>query len=126
MIKAECMRRISILIVDENKYLLDGLTMQLRTKLRNCMVVTAKNALEAVKKLGEGPIDLLLMDLGIAGMDVRALAREAKQCCPLVRLYVMTGDTNPASEERARSLGARECQLNRSASQELLNSLCTS
>jgi hypothetical protein len=43
--KAERMRRI--LIVDENKYLIDGLAMQLRAKLRNCLVMTAANSRQA-------------------------------------------------------------------------------
>jgi CheY-like chemotaxis protein len=101
------MRRI--LIVDENKYLLDGLTMQLRATLRNCLVMTAENGMKAMKLLEAGPVDLLLTDLRIPGMDGYELMERAKRRCPHVPMYVMTSDNCPSVQQRARSLGARQC-----------------
>ena len=105
--KAACMKKI--LIVDENKYLRDGLTMQLRAKLRNCLVMTAESGAKAMKLLEAGPVDLLLTDLWMPGMDGYELMERAKKCCPHVPMYVMTGDTCPTVEQRVRSLGARYC-----------------
>lgn len=101
------MRRI--LIVDENKYLRDGLTMQLRAKLRNCLVVTAESGMKAMKVLESVPIDLLLTDLRMPGMDGYELMERAKKHWPHVPMYVMTSDTCPSVQNRARSLGARQC-----------------
>jgi len=98
-----------ILIVDDNKYLLDGLTIQLREKLRNCRVLTAENGLKALKMLEAEPIDLLLIELRMAGMDGYELMERAQLCCPRVQVYVMTSAVCPSFEQRALLLGARQC-----------------
>jgi CheY-like chemotaxis protein len=101
------MRRI--LIVDENKYLRDGLTLQLRATVRNCLVITAENGIKAMEVLEAGPVDLLLTDLRMAGMDGYELMERAVRCFPLVPMYAMTSENCASVERRARSLGARQC-----------------
>ncbi len=85
--------------------------MQLRAMLRNCLVMTAENGMKAMKMLEAGPIDFLLTDLRMPGMDGYELMERAKIHCPHVPMYVMTSDTCPSVEKRARSLGARQCIL---------------
>jgi CheY-like chemotaxis protein len=98
-----------ILIVDENKYLRNGLIMQLRVKLRNCLIKTAESSMMAIKVLEAGPIDLLLTDLQLSGMGGYEIMVHAMRYYPKVPMLVMTSDTCPSVEQRARSLGARHC-----------------
>ncbi len=85
--------------------------MQLRAKLRNCLIMTAENGMKAMKVLESVPVDLLLTDLRMPGMDGYELMERAKRHCPHVPMYVMTSDTCPSVERRARLLGARHCIL---------------
>lgn len=98
-----------ILIVDDNKYLRDGLTIQLRAKLRNCQVLTAENGQKAITVLETEPVDLLLTELRMADMDGFKLIERAQLCCPSVPVYVMTSADCPSLEQHALHLGARQC-----------------
>jgi len=98
-----------ILVVDDNKYLLDGLTLHLRMKLGQCSYLTAMNGGSALEILDATAVDFLLTDLQMPEMDGYELLERTKKRFPHLPVYVMTGESSPAIEQRVEAAGARRC-----------------
>lgn len=98
-----------ILLVDDNKYLLDGLSGHLRAQLSQCLTMTAANGGNALEILEVTAIDFLLTDLQMPVMDGYELLTRIKDRFPHIPVYAMTCDNSPSVEQRACSLGARQC-----------------
>jgi DNA-binding NtrC family response regulator len=81
--------RPTILIVDDEKNTRDGLERALQRRYR---ILTADNGSRALEVLDREPVDVLLSDIRMPGMDgltliQRALAREAQPVCILLTAY---------------------------------------
>jgi CheY-like chemotaxis protein len=73
----------------------------------DCALRTLDNAQAALQQLRQAPVDLLLLDLQMPGMDgfecyQRLRADPALQALPVV---AVSADANPATIERCRALG---------------------
>jgi DNA-binding NtrC family response regulator len=79
----------SILIVDDEQDLLDLLTRSLAPDL-DCRVATASTGAEALKRLSEGPFDLVLADIKMPGMDGLELLEIIKRKDPEQTVVMMT------------------------------------
>ncbi|WP_022853627.1 sigma-54-dependent transcriptional regulator [Thermodesulfatator atlanticus] len=79
----------TILIVDDEKDLLEGLKRLLELEL-GCEVLTAENGKKALKILKENEIDLVLADVRMPEMDGFTLLREAKKIDPELTFVVIT------------------------------------
>jgi PAS domain S-box-containing protein len=69
-----------------------------------CQVRETSTAQEALKILDDGPMDILLTDVGLPGVSGLQLARDARARRPDLRLVLATGDSGVKSE--AKRLGA--------------------
>jgi CheY-like chemotaxis protein len=69
-----------------------------------CQVRETSTAQEALKILDDGPMDILLTDVGLPGVSGLQLARDARARRPDLRLVLATGDSGVKSE--AERLGA--------------------
>jgi PAS domain S-box-containing protein len=69
-----------------------------------CQVRETSTAQEALKILDDGPMDILLTDVGLPGVSGLQLARDARARRPDLRLVLATGDSGVKSE--ATRLGA--------------------
>ncbi len=69
-----------------------------------CKVKEASTAQEALNILEEGPVDILLTDVGLPGVSGLQLARDVYARWPDLRLVLATGDSGVQSE--AARLGA--------------------
>ncbi len=83
------MSKPSILIVDDEKNTRDGLARALR---RNYEVLLAENGEQALNRLSEQPVDVVLSDIRMPGMDgmtlmQRMLARNPQPVCILITAY---------------------------------------
>jgi DNA-binding NtrC family response regulator len=79
----------SILVVDDEKDLLDGLQRTIALEM-DCRVLAAGSAGEALALLNREPIDVVLADIRMPGMDGMALAREIQQRDALITVVLMT------------------------------------
>lgn len=94
-----------ILVVDDEPANLRLMTLVLRP--RGYEVVTAEDAVAAVRVLEASPVDLLILDIGLPGMDGLALTRRLRaderwRSLPIVAwtAYAMASD-----EARTRAAG---------------------
>ncbi len=86
-----------ILCVDDNEQVLSVRTFLLETRgYRVLSAATAEDALDQLRAMAVGGIDLLLCDLLMPQMDGNELVRRAKQLHPGLPAMIVSGTVNAA------------------------------
>lgn len=80
----------TILIVDDEPDLLQGLKRTISMEL-NCEVLATDNASEALQTLQLHPVDVVLTDIRMPGMDGFSLLQAIKELDPSITVIIMTG-----------------------------------
>ncbi|HWR59302.1 MAG TPA: response regulator [Thermodesulfovibrionales bacterium] len=99
----------NVLLVDDNKHILNGLAEYLRLFSNGFNVVTAEDGGAAMSILKSGPIDIVVTDLSmpvISGYQLLAYTRENFPSIPVV---AMTAQHSPQVEMNLRSMGVSHC-----------------
>jgi len=98
------MERFRVLIVDDE---VDFLEMMVkRLKKRNFDVVGVENGDEALQVLSKEPIDVVVLDVKMPGMDGEDTLREIKRRKPLVQVIMLTAHGSVDSGIENMTLGA--------------------
>jgi CheY-like chemotaxis protein len=95
----------NILIIDDNKDLLDALSAALRCHLKDCGIVTAIDGAKGMDIVESGPIDLIVTDLAMPVMNGYLFIEYAKKHYPAIPVCVMTGRCSPQILTKLRSSG---------------------
>jgi DNA-binding NarL/FixJ family response regulator len=92
------MRRVLVVEYDENVALTlrDGLE-----RLPDCEVTVAVNGDHALELCEQRPIDVLITDYKMPGLDGLALARCVRELCPQARVVMVAGYTDDSLWQRA-------------------------
>jgi len=101
--------KLDVLLVDDSHIALDRLEQQIAELDGLAIVGVASNGAAAVRLAREASPDLVLMDMGMPGMDaLSALSTilSAKPWLPVVLL--ITDEDDPARADEAIRLGARQ------------------
>jgi cyclic di-GMP phosphodiesterase len=111
-----------ILVVDDDAGALRTVRRVLeKAGYRGVRTVTRGEEVEGC--LSESPVDLLLLDLHLDGMDgfeVLERLRSDEESGPSVPVLVLTGDADSAARDRAFDLGARDFLIKPPDSREIL------
>ena len=99
----------TILIADDNSFILDGLATTFGILLKNCTILIAENGMQAVKIMESVPVDLIVTDLSMPVMDGYQLIEHTKKAYPHIPVFVMTGVHTADVAERLRQLGVFQC-----------------
>jgi len=84
------MIKTKILLVDDHELVLNGRRFMLEAEDDLIVVATAKNGLEAIEKLKENTIDLLITDIKMPELNGLELARYTKQKYPELKIIALT------------------------------------
>jgi CheY-like chemotaxis protein len=103
----ECMK--TILLVDDNTFILDILSLAITTMERHAAIRTARNGRDAVGILKNSRVDLILTDLNMPVMDGYHLVEYRNRHCPQVPVLVMTAEMSPDVMQRLEVLGITGC-----------------
>ncbi|MGI5869840.1 MAG: sigma-54-dependent transcriptional regulator [Kiritimatiellia bacterium] len=95
----------TVLVVDDEMNTREGLARALR---RDCEVVLAESAETALKALAERPIDVMLSDVRMPGMDGLELLREALRLHPDLVVIMLTAYGSVETAVEAMKLGAAD------------------
>lgn len=95
----------NILVVDDNPCILEGCRLFLSNQCRGYHILTASDGREAVNIITSLPVDAVLTDLQMPGMDGYELIKFVRKHYPSVLLFAMTGDYTPAKASRLSALG---------------------
>ena len=84
----QVMKQSTVLVVDDDRHVLESILLTLST--HGCPVVTASNAAEALDRLEDREVQIVLTDIKMPGMDGIELARIIHERDPDLPVLIMT------------------------------------
>jgi len=94
----------NLLLVDDEEAILD--TLRKRLTRRGYGVLTANSGALALDILAENPVDVVVLDVKMPGMDGIEVLALIKKRHPLVEVIMLTGHANVEAAMRGMELGA--------------------
>ena len=98
------MSEFNVLLVDDEVEFLETLVKRLKKRNLNPLGVTSGE--EALRVLGETPVDVVVLDVKMPGMDGIDALRAIKSAYPLVEVIMLTGHANLEVAVAGMELGA--------------------
>ena len=98
------MDAFSVLLVDDEVEFLE--TLVKRLKRRNLGATGVNSGEEALRFLGETPVDVVVLDVKMPGMDGLETLTEIKKLYPLVEVIMLTGHASMEVAIQGMELGA--------------------
>ena len=117
------MSKIRILLVDDHAVLRAGIRALLDMHADFEVVGEAADGQQAVARVRELHPDVVLMDVGMPGLDGMAATRQIKSDCPRTRVLFLTQHENKEYVLPALKIGASGYVLKRSEGDELLTAI---
>jgi DNA-binding NtrC family response regulator len=111
----------SVLLVDDEVEFLE--TLVKRLKRRNLAAAGVNSGEEAIRVLKEKPVDIVVLDVKMPGMDGLETLREIKKQCPLIEVIMLTGHANMEVAIEGMELGAFDYMMKPMDIDELLYKL---
>ncbi|MCP2033586.1 two-component system response regulator YesN [Planomicrobium sp. HSC-17F08] len=101
-----------LLIVDDEWMIREGLEKTVPWEDWNIEVAgTAQNGLEAIDKLQKEPVDILLTDIRMPGMNGLELTEHCREHYPTLKIVLLTGHNEFSYAQQALRLGASDFLL---------------
>lgn len=98
------MSKVDILVVDDEEYILDILGQFLGKA--GYTFITASNGLEALEKLKENEVELVISDIMMEPKDGMELLADVQRLCPDIAVIMLTGHANIQGAVSAMKMGA--------------------
>lgn len=102
---------VRVFIVEDYGLFRAGLIASLNTADTLSVVGEAESAEEALVKLAEISIDVLLLDLGLPGMNGLEMAQKVREKWPEIRIIVLTSHNDPEEVLAMFAVGAQAYAL---------------
>ena len=115
----------NIVLVDDHKLVRDGVKTILERGTEFRVVGEAENGVDAVQLCRKSQPDIVLMDLGLPGMNGIEATTELVRHCPTVKVIILSMYDDENSVVSAIRSGARAFVLKKASSTELLDALRT-
>lgn len=109
---------IRVLLVDDEESFVQ--TLAKRLTVRRMQVSTAHTGEQALDRLREGAVDVVVVDVRMPGMDGIEVTRAIKHGHPLVEVILLTGHANLEASAEGMELGAFDYLLKPVAIDELV------
>jgi len=98
------MEEVSLLVVDDEVEFLDTLVKRMQKRITNVSGVSSGE--EALAFLEGNPVDVVVLDVKMPGMDGIDALREIKKLHPLVEVVMLTGHASTEVAIEGMELGA--------------------
>ena len=119
------MSKIRILLADDHAVLRAGIRVLLEMQPDLEVVGDASDGAQTLACVRRLRPDVVLMDIGMPGMDGLAATRQVKEISPSTRILILTQHENKEYVLPALKVGASGYVLKRSEGNELLNAIRT-
>jgi DNA-binding NarL/FixJ family response regulator len=116
---------MKVMIVDDHSLIRTGLRLLLKGEADLSVTAEAATAEEALEKLADAPVDIMILDISMPGMGGLACITEAKRLCPQLRIIMLSMHEDENYIRKAMRLGASGYIPKCSADDELLDALRT-
>ncbi|WP_022662520.1 response regulator [Paucidesulfovibrio longus] len=103
------MNKVKVLVVDDERDFVKLFVK--RFVMRNLDVDGVTSGQEALEYLRENPVDVIVLDVKMPGMDGLETLKEIKKRCPQVEVIMLTGHGSVKSGIQGISLGAYDYVL---------------
>jgi len=98
----------NILVLDDNKDILNALSVGLHGCLKDCAVIIALNGEKGEEILNSMPIDLIVADLDMSVVNGFRFIDQVRQKYPAIPLCVMSGDCSTRILEQLKAKGVSQ------------------
>ncbi|HBO5142464.1 TPA: two component system response regulator [Pseudomonas aeruginosa] len=117
-------RKYSVIIVDDHRFLSDGVAHLLSsTSLYNVEKEHISDGLQVYSACGRAQPDIVILDLGLPGMDGIDIIYHLKRRWPDLLIIVLTADTTEHRATEAHKAGASGYVLKQSPQHVLLSTI---
>ena len=113
--------RIRVLLVDDEEDFVE--TLAQRLEVRDFEVATALSGAEALERLEEREIDVVVLDLQMPGVDGIQVLRQIKERKPLIEVIMLTGHATVQTAIDGMKLGAFDFLIKPTETEELLEKI---
>jgi two-component system nitrate/nitrite response regulator NarL len=114
---------INIMIADDHKMIIDGLTSMLATEAGVKVTAEASSGRELLEKMQYSPVDIILMDINMPELDGIEATRKVKAKYPAVRILVISMYNNPEFIRSLLEAGASGYILKNTGKDELMEAI---
>jgi DNA-binding NarL/FixJ family response regulator len=114
---------IRVLIVDDHVLFAEALTTLLERNDRIDVVGSASTGPDAIDQALMKDVDVVVMDVGMPGVDGLETTRRLRTIKPDTRVIVLTGLTDADLEERAADAGASALLTKGAADREVVDTI---
>jgi DNA-binding NtrC family response regulator len=112
---------IRVLLVDDEEEFVE--TLAERLEVRDFHVATATSGADALQRIEEEEVDLVVLDVQMPGVDGVEVLREIKQRKPLIEVIMLTGHATVESAIDGMKLGAFDYLLKPTETEELVEKI---
>ena len=114
------MRSYKILVVDDSDRFRQFLVVNLRRRAEFQSIYEASDGLEAIQRAEELKPDLILLDIGLPGVNGIEAGRQIRKASPNSRILFVSLESSADVVQEALDLGAQGYLLKADAGNELL------
>ena len=86
-------------------------------------VESSRDGIETLQKIHSDPIELLILDLNLPGVDGIQVIKKAHESWPKLPFITISGDVNPEKEEQLLKLGAARILRKPVSNEDLIKSV---
>ena len=113
--------KIKVLLVDDEKDFVDALAERL--EIRDFEILKAYDGDEAVGKIADIDVDVVILDVQMPGKDGLATLREIKKAKPLVEVIMLTGHATVPSAIEGLQSGAYDFLMKPTETKDLVSKI---
>ena len=113
--------KIRVLLVDDEEEFVE--TLAQRLEVRDFDVATALSGADALERLEEREIDVVVLDLQMPGVDGIQVLQEIKDKKPLIEVIMLTGHATVETAIEGMKLGAFDFLTKPAETEELLEKI---
>lgn len=100
------LKHLRTLLIDDDEFVRDSLRLMFES--RECVLLTAETAEEAIEILAKQKYDIIITDYMLPGMDGLELCRQIQKTHPHAMMILITAYGSQDVEEEANSIGVHE------------------